>query len=130
MANVLIDLGRQSFANGEISWGADNIKAVLSRTDLNTTTGQFASELTAVATSGNLTGKTNVFGVCVADDVTFTSVPTGAAIPYVYVYKDSGVLATSKVLAKIDTGGNLPVTPNDGDIQVQWDNGANKIFKL
>jgi hypothetical protein len=28
------------------------------------------------------------------------------------------------------TNANLPVTPNGGDIVIQWDNGTNRIFKL
>jgi NAD-dependent SIR2 family protein deacetylase len=28
------------------------------------------------------------------------------------------------------TGSGLPVTPNGGNINITWDNGANKIFKL
>jgi hypothetical protein len=130
MANQLFDLGRQAFADGDISWSADNIKASLSRTDLSVATGQFVSEIVAVATSGNLTSKTNVSGVVDAADVTYVAVAAGAAIPYIYIYKDTGTPATSPLLAKIDNAGNLPVTPHGGDISVQWDNGANKIFKL
>jgi len=40
------------------------------------------------------------------------------------------VESTSRLIAWIDTGTNLPVTPNGGDITVQWDAGANRIFKL
>jgi hypothetical protein len=30
----------------------------------------------------------------------------------------------------IDAATGLPLTPNGGDVTIQWDNGANKIFKL
>jgi hypothetical protein len=39
------------------------------------------------------------------------------------------VSAGSRALAPA-TGSGLPVTPNGGNITIQWDNGPNKIFKL
>jgi len=36
----------------------------------------------------------------------------------------------SYMLLYIDTATGLPVTPNGGDINVNWDNGANKIAKI
>jgi hypothetical protein len=46
------------------------------------------------------------------------------------IYKDTGVSGTSPLIAYIDTGTNFPVTPNGGDITVQWSSGASRIFKL
>ena len=46
------------------------------------------------------------------------------------IYQDSGVEATSRLIANIDAATGLPVTPNGTDITVQWDSGANRIFKL
>lgn len=135
MANVLYELGREAFLAGDIAFDTDNIKtALLDLTDYtpNLTTDQFLSDVPAgarVATSGNLTTKTITFGVADADDVTFSSV-VGDESEYILVYQDTAVEATSRLIALIDTATGLPVTPNGGDIIVQWDNGANKIFKL
>jgi len=82
-----------------------------------------------VAVSGNLSIKSSTAGVADAADVTFAAV-TGAVCNAVVLYKDTGVPATSPLLAYIGTATGLPVTPNGGDIIVQWDNGASKIFKL
>jgi phage tail sheath gpL-like len=131
MSNVLYDKGRESFLKGEISWSGDNIKTVLTRDVPDTANDQFLSDLAStVATSANLTTKTTTNGVADADDVTFGSVAAGAAISYIVVYQDTGSAATSRLIAAIDTATGLPVTPNGGDITVQWDAGANKIFKL
>jgi hypothetical protein len=47
------------------------------------------------------------------------------------LYKHTGSDATARLIAYIDTASSgLPVTPNGGDIVVQWDSGANRIFKL
>jgi hypothetical protein len=138
MANALYDLARQSFLsqNPSIDWDTDNIKVVLVRGYVpNLVTDQFLSNVTGgggtlVATSANLTTKTVAAGVADADDVTFTAVAAGAACDYVIGYKDTGVAGTSPLIFAINVATNLPVTPNGGDITVQWDAGANKIFKL
>lgn len=133
MANALYDLGRQGFLDGSIDWDTDNIKVLLVDTGtytVNLATHQFHSDVSGiVATSGNLAGKTVTAGVADANDITFTAV-TGATVEAIIIYKDTGVSGTSRLIAYIDTGTGLPVTPNGGDITVSWDSGANRIFKL
>jgi len=125
MANALYDLGRESFLKGEISWSSDNIKVVLiDSADYteNLATDQFLSDIPAparVATSANLATKTTVAGAADAADVTFTAV-TGDISEALVIYQDSGTATTSRLIAYIDTATGLPVTPNGGDIQVQW----------
>jgi len=126
MANALYDLGRESFLKGEISWSADNIKAVLVDSadyTVNLATDQFLSSIAVagrVATSANLTAKTpTTGGQANAADITFTAV-TGDISEALVIYQDTGVVGTSRLIAYIDTATGLPVTPNGGDIQVQW----------
>ena len=127
MANALYDLGRESFLKGEISWSADNIKVVLVDSAdyvVNLSTDQFLSNVPAGAravngTSANLTAKTTTAGAADAADVTFTAV-TGDVSEALVIYQDSGVEGTSRLIAYIDAATGLPVTPNGGDIQVQW----------
>jgi len=133
MANRLYDLGRESFLKGEISWSGDNIKACLvdsASYTPDTAADQFLDDLSGVvATSGNLASKTTTDGVADAADVTFSSV-TGNQSEFIVVYQDTGTPSTSRLIALVDTATGLPVTPNGGDIVVQWDSAANKIFKL
>jgi hypothetical protein len=135
MANALYDKGRQAFLEGSIAWLTDNIKVVLvdaADYTVNLSTHQFLSDITGagrVATSGNLTTKSSTAGVADADNVTFSLV-TGDPSEAVVIYKDTGSAATSPLIAYIDTATGIPVTPNGGDINVIWDNGSNKIFKL
>ena len=125
MANALYDLGRESFLKGEISWSSDNIKTVLVDTatyTVNLATDQFLSDIALgerVATSANLATKTTVAGAADAADVTFTAV-TGDISEALVIYQDTGTEGTSRLIAYIDTATGLPVTPNGGDIQVQW----------
>ena len=135
MANALYDKGRQAFLEGSIAWLSANIKlALMDNADytVNLATHDFFDDVTSagrVAISGNFASKTSTDGVADAADVTLSAV-TGDSIESIVIYKDTGTESTSPLIAYIDTATNLPVTPNGGDITVQWDNGANKIFKL
>jgi hypothetical protein len=133
MANALYGKGREKFLTGDIAWDTDNIKVSLVDTGTYTVvidTHEFYSDLSGVvADSGNLASKTVALGVADAADVTFSSV-TGSIAEALVIWKDTGVAATSPLIAYIDTATNLPVTPNGGDITVAWDSGSNKIFKL
>ena len=133
MANALYGKGREKFLSGDIAWDTDNIKVSLVDTGTYTVaidTHEFYSDLSGVvADSGNLASKTVTLGVADAADVTFSSV-TGSSAEALVIWKDTGVAATSPLIAYIDSGTNLPVTPNGGDITVAWDSGSNRIFKL
>jgi hypothetical protein len=133
--NKLYGLARQAFLEGTLCWlDPTNIKAVLCDATYvpSMDTDQFLAIITAgkrVATSGNLASKSSTLGVANAGNVTFSAV-SGSAIYSIVLYKDTGDEATSPLIAYIDTATGLPVTPSGGDIIVQWDTGANKIFKL
>lgn len=135
MANALYDKGREAFLKADIDWLVDDIKVVLVDTGLYTVdigAHDFLDDIAVgarVATSGNLGSKTATAGVADAADVVFSTV-TGSTVEALVIYKDTGSAATSPLIAYIDTATGLPVTPNGGDINITWDSGANKIFKL
>ncbi len=134
MANALYDSGRNAFLTGDIDWVADTIKVVLvdaADYTVNLSTHDFLDDVAAGArvATATLASKTATAGVADAADTTFPTV-SGDVSEALVIYKDSGVEATSQLIAYIDTATGLAVTPNGGDIVVQWDSGANKIFKL
>lgn len=135
MSNAIYGLGREGFLGGDIDWDADTIKVVAVDTALYTVaidTDQFLSSIAAgarIATSAALSAKTKALGVAGAANVVYSAV-TGASIEAIVVYQDTGVEGTSRLIAYIDTATGLPVTPNGGDINLNWDAGVNKIFKL
>lgn len=135
MANALYDTGRAAFLNAGVNWTSDNIKAVLVDTatySVDLVNHDFLDDIPIgerVATSGNFASKTTTAGVADAADITFTSV-SGDVSEALVIYKDSGDATSSQLIAYIDTATGLPITPNGSDINVTWDNGANKIFKL
>lgn len=134
--SALYDAGRQGFLDGSIDWDTNDVRAIL------IDTGDYTVNLAAhdnlddvpgaarVAVSAALTSKTVTAGVADAADTTFTGV-TGDSIEAIVIYQHTGTESTSRLICYIDTASSgLPVTPNGGDITIQWDNGANKIFKL
>lgn len=90
---------------------------------------QFLSSLSGVVgTAVTLGTKTYTNGAFDAADTTFTAV-SGATAEALVIYIDTGVAGTSPLVAYIDTGATgLPVTPNGGDIIIQWN--ASGIFQL
>jgi len=136
MANSLFDKGREGFLGGDIDWDAHNIKLVFVDHAVDTpvvATDDFLDDIAVgarVATSGNFATKTKTNGVADADDVTLTAV-TGASVESINIYNDTPATeATKNLIAFIDTATGLPLTPNGGNVTVQFDNGANRIFKL
>lgn len=135
MASALYDSARESFLKGEIDWSTDDIRFKLVDTTYaqNLSTHSTVSDLgaTVVATSGSLGSKTTTAGVADGADITFTSV-TGSECEAIVGYKHVAGDGTDKLICYIDStsDSSLPVTPNGGDINITWDDGSNKIFKL
>jgi hypothetical protein len=135
MANALYDKGREGFLDGSIDWDTNDTRAILIdhaddtislSADVNLSDRAVASR---VATSAAMASKTATNGVADAADLTWTAV-TGDQAESIDIYRHTGTESTSRLICNIDTATGLPVTPNGGDITAQWDNGANKIFKL
>lgn len=131
--NSLYDKGRQSFLEGSIAILTDTIKVALvtGAYTPNLATHQFLSSVTGrVGTDQVLGSKTSTSGVFAAANATFVAVAPGSTVTYILLYKDTGVAATSPLIALIDTATGLPVLTNGGDITISWDTGVNKILKL
>ena len=148
MANGLYDKGREKFLRGEISWNTGTIDAILVKIgggvgeyNTNLATDEFLEDIPVAArvallsdntvNGTELTNKTTTAGVAAAADALFDEV-TGDACGAIVLYerKTTDTETTSPLIAYIDTATGLPVTPTGVDIEVNWDNGANKIFKL
>jgi hypothetical protein len=137
MANALYASYKESMLSqsSPVDFDADDIKVVGvdHGTDTpNVSTDDFLDDIGAGArifTSGNLGSKTTTGGVADAADPTISGV-SGNSVESVNLYKDTGTASTSRLMCYLDTGTGLPFTPNGGDLTVQWDNGASKIFAI
>lgn len=121
---------QQAIANSSLT---GNVKALL--VDLADYTysdsHEFLSDVplaARVAFSGNLASKTFINGLFDASDAAFSAV-TGDVSEALILFIDTGVVGTSRLVLFLDSGvAGLPVTPNGGDINIQFN--ASGIFQL
>lgn len=93
---------------------------------------EFASDIAAqrVGIDQTLTGVTLTNGVFDAANVAFPAVAAGSIVSALVIYVDTGVEGTSEILAFIDEGPGLPSVMNGASVNLNWSNGAYKIFSL
>ena len=134
MANALFDPGREGFLDGSIDWDTGDQRVMLVKSTYTFSAAhKFLSDLGAVdnGRSAALGTKTVTGGVADAADTTLTATAAVACNALV-VFQHTGADATARVIAYIDTPtSGLPFTPSASQtVNIAWDNGANKIFKL
>ncbi len=139
MSNALYDKAKERALVGGINWTAGDIRVALIRTSGGSnpyTFGeahQFLNSINndaIVATVENIGTKSVTNGVADAANQTFTAVALGLACQALVIYEFKTDATDSLLIAYIDDATGLPVTPNGGDITVEWDSGINKIFSL
>jgi hypothetical protein len=144
MANVATNEGKESILDRNIDLSADTLKVMLATaTYVANADEDFIDEggaddavdgRAAGTTDQTLAGKvfgkddTGDFAYFDANDSVFSAVPAGSAITQVPWYKSTGVDTTSKLIGNFD----IPdVTPNGGDITIQYATPANGgLYKL
>lgn len=133
MANALFTAFRNGQLNGTsvVDLDTDTIKAMfidhaddtpVAATDDFIDDILAAARVPAIASAPALAGRTVgtvAAGVFDASDTTFTAL-TGDASESLILFKDTGAEATSKLVAFWDTATGIPLTPNGGDVVVQW----------
>lgn len=134
MANFLYDSGREGFLDGSYNWLTSDMRTMLVKSTYTPSAAhKFITDLGAVdnGRSAALASKTATAGVADAADTTLTATAATACNALVVFYH-TGADATARLIAYIDTPtSGLPFTPSAGQtVNITWDNGANKIFKL
>ncbi len=134
MANALFDSGREGFLDGSINWSTGDIRTMLVLSTYTFSAAhKFIADLGAVdnGRSASLTSKTVTAGVANAANTTLTATAASAS-KALLLFQHTGADATARVIAYIDTpASGLPFTPAASQtVNVTWDTGANKIFKL
>lgn len=142
MANALYEKGREKFLKGEISWTDPNtnIKVALVSSEyapnlnLDEFFGLHVPLSSRIAVSANLTNRVATNGIASASNIVVGNVSPGMVIRYIILFKDTGNINTSPLIAFIDTASGLNpqngISTDTGNVQIQWDTGPNKIFKL
>ena len=136
MASAAYEITLKKFMDADVDLLVDTIKVRMVRTSAYTFSQahDFADDLPAAivtdvtlgtkATNGS--GGTTP-GVFDAANAVFTAVPSGAAIDACVIYKDTGVAGTSPLILYLD---GFSVTPNGGDITLQWAEVSPNIWKI
>lgn len=130
MASAHYNLGLEKFTAGSINLSSDTISVRLVRTSAYTFSQAhefMSSAPAAIVTDVTLGTKALSGGTFDAADAVFTAVPSGAAIDALIIFKFVTNDAASPVLAYID---GFSVTPNGGDITIQWQGTTPFIFKI
>lgn len=136
MANAWYDAGLEGFAGGDVAWDTSDIRVVCideADTTIDLANDDFLNDRAAgarVAVSGSFASKTNTKGYLDAADVTLVSV-TGDQFESIDIYcHDGGADSARRLLLNFDTATGLPLTPDGGNVTIQWDNGTNRIARL
>lgn len=132
MANTLFTPAREGLLAAEIDWDTAVIKVAVVRGYTPVATHKFVSDVTTAggvlhATSSALTSKTVTGAAAKAANITYTALASNAAAHGLLVFQSSAVGGGADVAATlqrlvcwIDTGTNLPITPNGGDVTITW----------
>lgn len=133
MANTLYNAAKQRLLRAQLDLSSAPLKAALMSSDYTFSAAHsFLNDIDSnvVGTPQPLNNVTTTNGVFDADDVTFPAVAGGSTVGSVVIYNDTGVPGTSLLVAYIDQVVGFPAATNGGDIIIQWDNGAYRIFSL
>jgi hypothetical protein len=134
MANALFNPGREGFLDGTIDWDTNDIRVMLVLSSYTFDgTDKFISDLGAVdnGRSAALASKTVTDGIANAASTSLVATAATASKALV-IFQHTGSDATARLIAYIDaTTSGLPFTPSAGQtVNITWDTGTNKIFKL
>lgn len=134
--SVMYDKGLEGFIGGDIALDTDTIKAAFVNVSGTGTlytfsqSHQFWSSVASgsvIGTPQTLASKTITNGVFDANDTAFGTIGVTDSAEAIIIYQDTGVAGTSRLIAYID---GITLTPDGTSVTIQWDNGANKIFKV
>jgi hypothetical protein len=135
MSNALYDPGREGILDDTIEMSTADVRVMLVKSAYSFNAAhKFLSDITAGNDNGRsatLGSKTFTSGVFDAADTSLTAT-AAVACNAVILFVHTGVDATARVIVYDDTpASGLPMTPAAGQtINIVFDNGANKIFKL
>jgi hypothetical protein len=134
--NVLYPKFKEAILKALIDLSAVTVKVMLvdEATYTYAATHEFLSDVPVGArgpSTAALATKTFTNGIFDAADTTWTAPAAGTTYEGALLYVDTGTAATSRLIQYAnDAAWGLPITTNGQDINMVFDNGANKIFAL
>lgn len=133
MSNAVYPLGLEGILSGAVDLTTHTIKAALvTSTYVYSAAHDFYNDVSGVVgTDQTLGTKTVTSGQFGAANSTWTAVAAGSTVRGIVIYRGTGVAATSRLLAFIDTradGAPLSVATDGGNITITWAGG--KVFRI
>lgn len=133
MANVLWNKGREGILDGSIDMTGD-VRVMLVKTGYVFDAADEVLDDLGATDNGRsiaLASKTYTSGVFDAEDTSLTATDAEES-DALAIFQHTGSDATARLIAYIDTpSAGLPFTPSISQtVNIVWDAGANKIFKL
>ena len=133
MANELFPIGKQNLLDAGFDLNTNDIRFTMTDETVHAVIVATDEDLFdiadgTIATSSALATPTIANGVFDADPKLVAGVTGVNDVDSLNIYKHTGTPADSFLLVHLDTGGNLPFTPNTGDVTVTWH--VNGIFAL
>jgi hypothetical protein len=153
MANFLYAIAKQGFLTeitvggyqGQMNWRRDTFGAALVKGTYEARQNEHISladigsanlipngRVNLVTGTNGVRGVGAEWGTAYADTVTFTDLPAdGTQANFIVIYLNNGNVDADNVLVSyIDTAENLPILLNGGNVEVRWDTGQDRIFRL
>ncbi len=132
MANAIYPLYKQAIldasTDSDLNDGTVKVALIDTGTYTYSAAHDFYNDLSGVVGTPQTIANTTVTnGLFDGDNVTFTAL-SGATVEALVIYIDTGNVATSRLVAFLDTNVGLPFTPNGGDLTITWN--ASGIFQL
>jgi len=129
--SALFDPGREGFLDGSIDWDTDDIRVMLSKSAYSYSAAhKFVSDVVAASDNGRsaaLGTKTVTNGIANAAGTSLVAT-SAVACNALIVYKYNAADGSARLICYSDI---TPFTPSAGQtVNITWDSGANKIFKL
>ncbi len=135
MGNALYDPGREAFLGATIDWDADDIRVMLVKTGYTfVASHQYLNSVSTSYDNGRsaaLTGKSTTSGVANAANTSLVAT-SAVACNALVIYKYNASDSAAQLICYIDTPtSGLPFTPAASQtVNITWDTGTNKIFRL
>ena len=135
MANTMYPKAAEGFGDGTINWTTDDIRCMLVKTGASYNAAHdFLDDLSGSYDNGrvaaSLGSKTCTLGIFDAADNSLVATAATSSIALAF-YKYNASDASARLVLWMDTMTGFPFTPAAGQtVNLVWDNGANKIYKM